>query len=184
MVRHSRLFCYLVSLQIGLLQPPSRASTKQVWAFPISLSATNGITIVFSSSPYWDVSVQMVTPKRVNIRHKWCILAPWCLVKDGFPHSDTDGSQLFGSSPTTFAALRVLLRQLTPRHPPTAWVDLFYDPSIFSFALPVKMIWRKRQRQNSLHFSKYSKRTLPGVDRGRVELPTFRMQTERSGQLS
>ena len=39
---------------------PCFAVTKQVWANPRSLAATNGITIVFSSSGYLDVSVHRV----------------------------------------------------------------------------------------------------------------------------
>ena len=31
-----------------------------VWAIPVSLATTQGITIVFFSSPYLDVSVQEV----------------------------------------------------------------------------------------------------------------------------
>ena len=33
-----------------------------VWALPISLAATLGIDVSFSSSPYLDVSVQEVPP--------------------------------------------------------------------------------------------------------------------------
>ena len=36
----------------------------------------------------------------------------------GFPHSDTCGSKLICSSPQLFAAYRVLLRLLMPRHSP------------------------------------------------------------------
>jgi hypothetical protein len=38
--------------------------------------------------------------------------------RTGFPHSDTPGSSLACSSPRLFAAGRVLLRLLAPRHPP------------------------------------------------------------------
>ena len=38
----------------------------------------------------------------------------------GFPHSDIHGSILACSSPWLFAAYRVLLRLLAPRHPPYA----------------------------------------------------------------
>ena len=37
------------------------AGTVKIWAFPISLAATEGITIVFSSSRYLDVSVPWVS---------------------------------------------------------------------------------------------------------------------------
>ena len=39
---------------------PKPAGTGLVWAIPISLATTLGITIVFLSSAYLDVSVQRV----------------------------------------------------------------------------------------------------------------------------
>ena len=39
---------------------PENAETFSVWALPISLAATQGIIIIFSSSAYLDVSVQRV----------------------------------------------------------------------------------------------------------------------------
>jgi hypothetical protein len=42
----------------------------------------------------------------------------------GFPHSDIDGSQLLRNSPSLIAAQHVLLRRLTPRHPPCALSSL------------------------------------------------------------
>ena len=39
---------------------PNLAETRLVWAVPISLAATNGITFVFFSSGYLDVSVLRV----------------------------------------------------------------------------------------------------------------------------
>ena len=45
---------------------PARASTPAVWALPLSLAATRGVTVVFLSSDYWDVSV-----RRVRLHHGW-----------------------------------------------------------------------------------------------------------------
>ena len=45
---------------------PARASTPAVWASPLSLAATRGVTVVFLSSDYWDVSV-----RRVRLHHRW-----------------------------------------------------------------------------------------------------------------
>ena len=42
----------------------------------------------------------------------------------GFPHSDTCGSMDMCSSPQLFAACRVFLRLLVPRHPPCALLML------------------------------------------------------------
>ena len=39
---------------------PARASTPAVWAVPLSLAATRGVTVVFLSSDYLDVSVRRV----------------------------------------------------------------------------------------------------------------------------
>ncbi len=39
---------------------PNIAETTLVWANPLSLATTHGITFVFSSSAYLDVSVQRV----------------------------------------------------------------------------------------------------------------------------
>ncbi len=39
---------------------PGAALTAQVWAVPLPLAATHGITVVFSSSAYLDVSVRRV----------------------------------------------------------------------------------------------------------------------------
>ena len=51
---------YFVKQQISQSYNPSIAETTLVWAVPISLAATLGITIVFSSSGYLDVSVLRV----------------------------------------------------------------------------------------------------------------------------
>ncbi len=40
---------------------PNVAGTTLVWAVPLSLATTHGITLVFSSSAYLDVSVQRVS---------------------------------------------------------------------------------------------------------------------------
>ena len=45
---------------------PARASTPAVWALPLSLAATRGVTVVFLSSDYWDVSV-----RRVRLHDSW-----------------------------------------------------------------------------------------------------------------
>ena len=89
---------------------PVTAETATVWAAPISLAATFGITLVFLSSAYLDVSVQ-----RVDF-HCWMTR----LQRAGLPHSDTHGSMLMCSSPRIIAAYRVLLRLWEPRHPPCA----------------------------------------------------------------
>jgi hypothetical protein len=59
------------------------------WASPLSLATTHGITIVFFSSWYLDVSVPKVLSTYVVAS----------LQLAGFPHSDIYGSTLVCSSP-------------------------------------------------------------------------------------
>ena len=89
---------------------PARASTPAVWAGPLSLAATRGVTVVFLSSAYLDVSVRRVGHLIRLAR----------LQRAGFPHSDIRGSKAVRASPRLFAACRVLLRLREPRHPPCA----------------------------------------------------------------
>ena len=90
---------------------PARALTRPVWALPLSLTTTRGITVVFSSSAYLDVSV-----RRVRLPTKGMA----GLLPAGLPHSDIRGSKPIGGSPRLFAACRVLHRLREPRHPPCA----------------------------------------------------------------
>ena len=79
---------------------PKLAETSLVWAIPRSLAATNGITIVFSSSGYLDVSVHRVRPP----------YGVTCLQHAGLSHSEIFGSILMCKSPKLIAAYRVLHR--------------------------------------------------------------------------
>ena len=79
---------------------PKYAVTCLVWANPRSLATTYGITFVFFSSAYLDVSVQRVCPP----------IGVLCLQHSGLPHSDICGSICMCQSPQLFAAYHVLLR--------------------------------------------------------------------------
>ena len=90
-----------------------------VWPLSLSLAATQKITLVFSSCGYLDVSVPHVPPTEL-----WIHPAVTGLFPAGFPHSDIGGSPTVCVSPPLFAAYRVLLRLLVPRHPPYALLRL------------------------------------------------------------
>ena len=94
-----------------------RIARNPVWALPLSLAATYGITFVFSSSGYLDVSVHRVPS---------CTLCIYVQVLEvcssGSPHSEIDGSFRICRSPSLIAAYHVFLRLLVPRHPPCALV--------------------------------------------------------------
>ncbi len=79
---------------------PGHAVTPPVWAVPRSLATTCGITVVFSSCRYLDVSVPCVRP----------IFMVMCLQHIGFPHSEIHGSRAICASPWLIAACHVLLR--------------------------------------------------------------------------
>ncbi len=90
-----------------------------VWPLPLSLAATHGIDVSFSSSGYLDVSVHRV-PFHTLWIHAWIHEGFSC----GFPHSDICGSMDICSSPQLFAAYHVFRRLLVPRHPPCALICL------------------------------------------------------------
>ena len=88
-----------------------------------------------SSWRYLDVSVPAVPSA-------WPMVQPavteYCSA--GFPHSDIPGSVLDDSSPRLIAAIHVLHRLLTPRHPPYALSSLIHTRSTLldtSAAMPV-----------------------------------------------
>ena len=95
---------------------PQHARTL-VWALPVSLAATPGIDVSFSSSGYLDVSVHRVPLLTLCIGVR--ILE---VCSSGFPHSEISGSKDICSSPKLIAAYHVFHRLLVPRHPPCALI--------------------------------------------------------------
>ena len=93
---------------------PQHARTL-VWALPVSLAATPGIDVSFSSSGYLDVSVHRVPGVWLCIHHTSLEVH-----SSRFPHSEISGSKDICSSPKLFAAYHVFHRLLVPRHPPCA----------------------------------------------------------------
>ena len=99
----------------SIMRSEPRGARTTVWALPVSLAATPGIDVSFSSSGYLDVSVH-----RVPLHKLWIHLWIHEVLSCGFPHSDICGSRDICSSPQLFAAYHVFLRLLVPRHPPCA----------------------------------------------------------------
>ena len=101
---------------------PALHCCRTVWALPRSLATTCGITFVFFSWGYLDVSVPPVSPcYTMNSCN-----STWILNPGGFPHSDIHGSMAICAFPWLFAACRVLLRLLVPRHSPYALNSLTF----------------------------------------------------------
>ena len=103
----------------SLVQSEPRCARTAVWALPVPLAATPGITFVFSSSGYLDVSVH-----RVPLHTLWIQIWIHGVCPCGFPHSEIRGSMDICSSPRLFAAYHVFLRLSVPRHPPCALSSL------------------------------------------------------------
>ncbi len=110
------------SVQIGnstyaVLQPP--CVNTWVWAFPISLAATFGISVI-----YFPSGTEMV--HFPELAHTGLCIQPAVtgVHPVGFPHSDIPGSKPACGSPRLFAACHVLHRLLAPRHPPYALSSL------------------------------------------------------------
>lgn len=113
MARLSRRFRF-GSHTISRPYNPTNAVTLLVWANPLSLATTHGITFVFFSCAYLDVSVQRVRP------HNWVTYLQYA----GLPHSEISGSIRVCRSPELIAAYHVLPRLQEPRHPPYALILL------------------------------------------------------------
>ena len=111
----------------SIMRSAPRGARTTVWALPVSLAATPGIDVSFSSSGYLDVSVHRVPSVWLCIHHTVTGVLP-----AGFPHSDIHGSMDICSSPWLFAAYHVFLRLLVPRHPPCALSCLTSLPSVIS----------------------------------------------------
>ena len=117
-------------LEESILRSEPRSARTTVWALPVSLAATPGIDVSFSSSGYLDVSVH-----RVPSAYLWIQYTVTGVPPAGFPHSDICGSMDICSSPQLFAAYHVFLRLLVPRHPPCALSCL-----TFSMGFPISSL--------------------------------------------
>ena len=104
---------------MSLTRSEPRDARIPVWALPLSLAATHGIDVSFSSSGYLDVSVHRVPLHELCV-HSWMTEGS----SAGLPHSDISGSMDICSSPKLFAAYHVFHRLLVPRHPPCALLRL------------------------------------------------------------
>ena len=93
-----------------------RACTGQVWADPLSLATTQGVSVDLLSSGYLDVSVPpLASAGPINSGRGDGALPP-----PGFPILKSAGQRSFSASPRLIAAVHVLHRLLVPRHPPCA----------------------------------------------------------------
>jgi hypothetical protein len=97
---------------------PQSASTW-VWAVPISLAATFGISVIYFPPGTEMVHFPGLAHTRLCIQRAVTGVHP-----AGFPHSEILGSKPACGSPRLIAACHVLHRLLAPRHPPYALSSL------------------------------------------------------------
>ena len=95
---------------------PAGFNTREVWAVPRSLAATRGISVDFSSSRYWDVSLRGVRLRRLCIRRRM----PHLNGTAGYPIRESPDHSLLSGSPGLIAAGHALHRLRLPRDPPSA----------------------------------------------------------------
>ena len=96
---------------------PGHLRTR-VWARPLSLATTRGITKLFSLPPGTEMfQFPGLAPARTRARRR---PSP----ADGLPHSEIRGSKVARTSPRLIAARHVLPRLRQPRHPPCALLTL------------------------------------------------------------
>ncbi len=113
LVGNSMPFCYFNHSHNWSPATPHQTPCGASWGLGFCRFAHRylGNLVDFSSSPYLDVSVQVVsTPHSINSPKANCFARGSPIKSEGFPHSDTAGSKLRGSSPTTIATMYVLLR--------------------------------------------------------------------------
>jgi hypothetical protein len=147
----------------AVLQPPT--VNNWVWAVPISLAATFGISVI-----YFPPGTEMVHfPGLAHTR--LCIQRAVARVHlAGFPHSDIPGSKPACGSPRLIAACHVLHRLLAPRHPPYALSSLIIKltQSVFA-ALEWPILDRLFSKQSltfrfpRLHTSSHQFTARPGM---------------------
>ncbi len=118
-VRLSRLFGCRFLPRMGARNPDPAGP---VWAVPISLAATDGISVDFFSCRYLDVSVLCVRSRTLCIQVPVTLSA--CTVVPGCPIRKSSGQSSFDNSPRLIAAYHVLHRLITPRHPPFTLTSL------------------------------------------------------------
>ncbi len=152
----------------AVLQPPN-ASTW-VWAVPISLAATFGISVI-----YFPPGTEMVHfPGLAHTR--LCIQRAVTRVHlAGFPHSEILGSKPACGSPRLIAACHVLHRLLAPRHPPYALSSLIIKLTQSVFRLSqIRNNLRRFDSRSSIHPRTISSPTFTGLSDLRHRLSSLR----------
>ena len=137
-----RLVVELITLLMRSYNPQS-ASTW-VWAVPISLAATFGISVIYFPPGTEMVHFPGLAHTRLCIQRAVTGVHPV-----GFPHSEILGSKPACGSPRLIAASHVLHRLLAPRHSPYALSSLIIKLTQSVFCCSGRSLDRFLQNQTS-----------------------------------
>jgi hypothetical protein len=149
-------FAYAPITLFGTDFQPSSTRLIQIWNAPRPRRPNLRFRLVRFRSPLLPQSRLFSSPRLTKMfqfsrcpPHALCIQARVTTLNvAGFPHSDSHGSKLACSSPWRFAAGRVLLRHVAPRHPPCALNQLSLLSSLIcSFQSTISN--RGHRRQNT-----------------------------------
>ena len=141
-------YTLILSQLHGLSPCGPTTPVKRVWALPISLAATFGIS---GGSLLFLISVPGLlrwfsSPSVASITY-FIQLLDAGITPSGLPHSAICGSQDMCSSPQLFAAYHGLLRLVAPRHPPYTYCSLDHIIVSSSIALLLFAVWFKHAEQ-------------------------------------
>ena len=93
-------------------------SVRPVWAVPVSLAATKGISRHTSHCFLFLQVLRCFTSLGTLVHHlRMNVIEVYSI---GFPHSEISGSKVKDTSPKRIAVFRVFHRHVEPRHPPYA----------------------------------------------------------------
>jgi hypothetical protein len=132
-----------------------------VWAVPISLAATFGISVI-----YFPPGTEMVHFPGLAHTRLWIQRAVTRVHLAGFPHSEILGSKPACGSPRLIAACHVLLRLLAPRHPPYALSSLIIKLTQFVVSTLARRTCIRQFRiaqRSDLHVSIFPRIAIPAV---------------------
>ena len=110
-------FDYSINIVRRRSYNPSHASTRLVWANPRSLATTCGITVVFFSSGYLDVSVPQV-------RLTLCVMLCDCIA--GFPIRTSADHFVFADNRSFSQLITSFIASESHRHPPYALISFSF----------------------------------------------------------
>jgi hypothetical protein len=92
-----------LTIPLRCRRPQPQGASPLVWAFPLSLAATYGVSVDFFSYRYLDVSVPCVRP--IRSMHSTAGEGIWLPSPNGLPHSEIPGLTVARHLPRAYRSL-------------------------------------------------------------------------------